>query len=504
MPDSHTLAAVDLGSNSFRLEIGRVSGDQIYTLDTLREPVRLAAGLSKDKTLDRDSQTRALDALERFGERLRGFSRNQVRAVATNTFRVARNGEALLRNAEKRLGFPIEVIAGREEARLIYFGVAHLLAPGTARRLVVDIGGGSTELIIGTGYAPEVLESVYIGCVSTSVNFFAAHEYDKSAFRQAELAARRELEVVSETYRNLGWAEAIGSSGTARALAELLEANGLSGHGITRDGLERLRGVLIRAGRAANLRLEGLKADRVPVLAGGLAIMCAVFDELGIERMAVSDGALRTGVLYDLLGRANQEDMRETTVREFTQRYAVNERHAQRVHALAVKLWRELSGSLKQAVVPPMCDGLDHPERLLHWAAALHEVGRSIAHNGFHKHSAYILSNADMPGFSKREQRALSLIALAHTGKLPKIRNEVQHEDDWRLVACMRLAALLYRSRNSAQSPPVRLLYEKKSYRLEVPRGWLEANPLTEYDLRQEIEEWRRLGYELALVQAGR
>ncbi len=504
MTDRQSLAAVDLGSNSFRLEIGRVSGNQIYTLDALREPVRLAAGLTRDKTLDKESQARALETLDRFGERLRGFSRRQVRAVATNTFRVARNGEALLRSAEARLGFPIEVIAGREEARLIYFGVAHLLAPGNARRLVVDIGGGSTELIIGSGYSPEVLESIYIGCVSTSVKFFPAQEYDKSAFRQAELAARREIEVVSDAYRSRGWSEAIGSSGTARALAELLEANKLSEHGITRDALDRLRAVMIKAGRAGNLRLDGLKPDRVPVLAGGLAIMCAVFDELGVERMAVSDGALRTGVLYDLLGRANDEDMRDTTVREFMQRYAVSEPHAQQVSALAVQLWRDLSDSLKQPIAPPMIEGLEHAERLLQWSAALHEVGRSLAHNGFHKHSAYILSNADMPGFSKREQRALSLIALAHTGKLPKIKGEVQHEDDWRLVACVRLAALLYRSRNHAQVPPVRLAYEKKAYRLDVTRAWLEANPLTEYDLRQEIEEWRRLGYELTLVHGGR
>ena len=278
MVEPQILAAVDLGSNSFRLEIGRVAGDQIYPLDALREPVRLASGLDRDKQLTPEAYDRGLATLERFGERLRSFPPERVRAVATNTLRVARNAKSFLRDAEARLGFPIEVIGGREEARLIYFGVAHLLAPGPARRLVVDIGGGSTEIIVGTGYTPEVLESVYVGCVSYSMRFFGDGRYDRSAFKQAELAARRELEVVSQAMRKRGWSEAIGSSGTARALAELCEANSFS-VGITRDGLERLRAALIKAGDASALRLAGLKPDRVPVLGGGLAIMLAVFAE---------------------------------------------------------------------------------------------------------------------------------------------------------------------------------------------------------------------------------
>ena len=486
------LAAVDLGSNSFRLEIGRVAGPQIYTLDALREPVRLASGLDRDKQLSREAFDRGLATLERFGERLRGFRADQVRAVATNTLRVARNARAFLRDGEARLGFPIEVIGGREEARLIYFGVAHLLQPGPARRLVVDIGGGSTELVIGSGHKPELLESVYVGCVGYSLRFFPEGVYDKSAFKQAELAARRELEVVSKAMRKHGWSEAIGSSGTARALAELCEANGFSDQGITADGLERLKSSLLRAGNTANLKLLSLKPDRGPVLAGGLAIMLAVFAELGLRAMSTSEGALRTGVLYDLLGRTQREDMRETTVREFMLRYQVDGAHAERVAATALELWRGLAAAAPATTA--------NTERALRWAALVHEIGLSISHNGYHKHSAYVLSNADMPGFSRKEQARIAALVLGHTGKLPKMRDLIEAEDDWQLVLALRLAAVLYRSRAEQPAPELRLAADKRADLLRVQRSWLEGNPLTEYDLRQEVEEWQRVGKDLRLL----
>lgn len=499
MADPQILAAVDLGSNSFRLEIGRVSGGQIYTLDALREPVRLASGLNREKQLTREAFDRGIATLDRFGERLRGMPPENVRAVATNTLRVARNAKSFLQDGERRLGFPIEVIGGREEARLIYFGVAHLLEPGPSRRLVVDIGGGSTEVIIGTGHVPEVLESVYVGCVSYSLRFFDGGRYDKGAFKQAELAARRELEVVSQALRKRGWVEAIGSSGTARALAELCEANGFSGPAMTHEGLERLKAALLKAGDASALRLVGLKADRIPVLAGGLSIMLAVFAELGVTSMSVSDGALRTGVLYDLLGRAHREDMREVTVRDFMQRYQVENAHAERVSTTALQFWRELDKPNDSADVA-RADRFDDGQRILRWASLLHEIGLSLSHNGYHKHSAYMLSNADMPGFSRREQARIAALVLGHTGKLPKMRDLIEAEDDWRLVLCLRLSALLYRSRNEQPLPPVALSADKRAYALEIPRPWLDGNPLTEYDLRLEIEEWHRLGKDLKLA----
>jgi exopolyphosphatase/guanosine-5'-triphosphate,3'-diphosphate pyrophosphatase len=492
------LAAVDLGSNSFRMEIGRVAGDRIYTTDAMREPVRLASGLTADKLLTPEAATRALATLERFGERLRGMDKRQVRAVATNTLRVARNAPAFLQRAERALGFPIEVIAGREEARLIYFGVAHLLEPGTTRRLVVDIGGGSTELIVGTGYVPEVMESVYVGCVSWSMRFFPGDLYDKAGFKQAELAARRAMEPIAKGIRSRGWSEAIGSSGTARALADLIEQNGFADHGITAEGLDRLRATMLKAGSAADLKLVGLKPDRVPVLAGGLAIMLAAFSEFDLATMSVSDGALRTGVLYDLLGRTSDEDKREATVRDLMRRYEVDETHAMAVAALARSLWQGLVDS-RLASDSRLLDGAEAGDRVLRWAAMTHEIGLTISHNGYHKHSAYILSNADLPGFSRREQAALAALVLGHTGKLPKVRALIEAEEDWRLVLCLRLAAVMFRSRNYGKLPAVTLAAGRRGYVLGVPRSWLEANPLTEYDLREEMAEWRRLGKDVEL-----
>ncbi len=343
----HLLAAVDLGSNSFRLIVGRVeetpAGSQIYQVDevdALREPVRLGGGLSKDKMLDRASQVRGWDALKRFGERLRDFHPDQVCAVATNTLRVAKNAHDFLAEAEAALGFPIEVIAGREEARLIYAGAAHSVPASAGKRLVVDIGGGSTEFIIGSHYTPIHMESLYIGCVSHSRQFFSAGNVDEYTMRQAELAAKREIQIISSEYKQTGWDQAIGSSGTARALAELVEANDFNDpsitHGISRGGLEKLKRALIKAENVNRLKLIALKPDRIPVLTGGLSIMLGVFEELGIEYVDTTDGALRLGVLYDLLGRSQHQDMRTVTVEGFKRRYGVDSAQADRIGELAI------------------------------------------------------------------------------------------------------------------------------------------------------------------------
>ena len=324
MARQETLAAVDLGSNSFHLQISRVVDGQIYPLDSLREVVRIGAGLTADKRIDRATQARALEALRRFGERLRGFPRQSVRAVGTNTLRVAKNAPQFLREARQELGFPIEVIAGREEARLIYLGVAHSMPPAPHQRLVIDVGGGSTEFIIGAGLEPQLTESLYMGCVSYSLKYFPEGRIDKSRFKAAELAARQELAGIALAYRALGWQEAVGSSGTARSIETILRENGLAAQGITREGVERLRGLLAKHERADPDRIAGLRASRAPVLPGGLAILGAVLDELGVEEMAVSDGALRHGVLYDLLGRVQHRDLRAATVAQFGRRYHVD------------------------------------------------------------------------------------------------------------------------------------------------------------------------------------
>ncbi len=489
------IAAVDLGSNSFRLQVGRVVGNQIYPLDSLKDPVRLAAGLTPDKKLDAPSQARGLEALARFGERLRGLDPGAVRAVATNTLRVAKNAPQFLAQAEAALGFPIEVIAGREEARLIYLGVAHTLPNPKTQQLVVDIGGGSTEFIIGKNFRPRQLESLYMGCVSYSLKYFPDGNVDKRSMKEAELAARNELQAIVKNYRDIGWEEAVGSSGTAKAIADLLELNKFSDSGINRAGLEHLRSLLIVAGNANRLTLDGLRQDRVPVLPGGIAIMSAVFREFGLEQMTFSDGALRLGVLYDLLGRYHHEDLREATVTQFMQRYEVDQRQAERVSRTALLLLCQIA---------PECSKEDDPDaQFLAWAARLHEIGISVAHSSYHKHSAYILANADMPGFSRHDQSRLSRIVLGHRGKLERVQSATQVGREWLLIFCLRIATLLHRSRKDATLPDIGTAQSGKGYQLSFDKAWLDDSPLTLAALTEEQQQWQAMGMPLRIKELG-
>ncbi|MGH8704683.1 MAG: exopolyphosphatase [Burkholderiales bacterium] len=489
------LASVDLGSNSFHLLVGRVVEGQIYPLDSLREAVRLGAGLTAEKRIDRATQARALEALERFGERLRGLPRQTVRAVGTNTLRVAKNASQFLREARAALGFPIEVIAGREEARLIYLGVAHSMPPAPHKRLVVDIGGGSTEFIIGTGLEPELTESLYMGCVSYSLRYFPEGRIDKPRMKAAELAARQELAGMVRDYKGLGWQEAVGSSGTARAIEAILRESGYAEEGITREALERLRGQLIKHEKADPDRIAGLRPNRVPVLPGGVAILNAVLREFEIESLKVSEGALRHGVLYDLLGRVEHRDMREATVAQFLRRYHVDAAHAARVQALALGIYDTLAAARRDEAVRE-----DDPDRMmLGWAARLAEVGLSVAHAQYHKHSAYILSNADMPGFSRMEQQRLSRLVLAQRGKLGKIQDAGLEGGDWALVFALRIAALVLRSRAETRFPLLRVAGDEAGYALDLPQAWLEENPMTAAALESETERWKAIGIKLAV-----
>ena len=487
------LAAVDLGSNSFHLQVGRVVGGQIYPLDAVREVVRLGAGLTSEKRIDRATQARALEALQRIGERLRGLPRDAVRAVGTNTLRVAKNAPQFLREARAALGFPIEVIAGREEARLIYLGVAHSVPPSPRNRLVVDIGGGSTEFIIGRGLEPLLTESLYMGCVSYSLGHFPDGRVDKGRMRTAELAARQELAGMVRAYRDAGWQEATGSSGTARALETLLRENGFADDGITLEGLERLKGLLLKHERADPDRIAGLRKDRVPVLPGGLAIMLAAFEELKIERMSVSDGALRHGVLYDLLGRVQHHDMRAATVAQFVRRYHVDAAQAERVRALALRILEAVSVENRDE------KDADADRLMLDWAARLAEIGLSVAHAQYHKHSAYILSNADMPGFSRMEQQRLARIVLAHRGKLGKMQDAGLEGSDWTLVFALRVAALVLRNRTDARFPLLRASGDRSGYSIDLPQAWLEENPLAAAALEAETENWESVDLRFAV-----
>jgi len=478
-----TLAVVDLGSNSFRLEIGRVEGDQIFRLDTWRETIRFGAGMDERGRLTSHARRVALACLTRFRERLSGLHPSAVRAVATNTFRVARNAAAFLPQAEAALGFPIDIIAGHEEARLIYLGVAHVLPPSTEPRLVIDIGGGSTEFIIGRGLTPERLESLKLGCVNLSQRFFGDGALRADAFAAAETHARAEIEAIAQEFGRERWREAYASSGTALALAAILEENGLSSGGITPEGLARLRKRMVGAGHMARLTLNGLKPERAPVLPGGFAIMAAAMAELSVPRLNPVGGALRLGVLYDLLGRTGRRDSRVATAERFVERYHVDRAHAERVADMARALYMKATPRPDPAAA-----------QRLEWAALLHEVGYTVSHISFHKHSAYILENADMPGFSAQEQRQLAVLVHGCRGGLSKMEPALHDTQMMAQVLALRLAVLFHHARRAIDAPRI-VLSAGRTIRFAVPARWLKRHPLTLHLLIKEREEWTALGF---------
>ncbi len=486
------IAAIDLGSNSFHMIVAREVDGELQIRDRLREMVRLAAGMGADGRLDRAARVRALDCLSRFGQRLRGFGSGTVRAVGTNTLRKARSPN-FLRDAEEALGHPIEVISGLEEARLIYLGVSHGLPLSDETRLIVDIGGGSTELILGRRFEPLELESLYMGCVSFSQRYFPKGHISARGMREAVIAARQELLVIENHYRGIGWSEAVGASGTIKSVGEIARSMGWCDDGITLEAMQRLTQELVAAGHVQKLQLKGLNEERLPVVAGGAAVLLAIFEALDIKQMQVSDWALREGLLYDLLGRQRQEDVRERTIAALSDRYRVDLAQVARVENTATGIFRQVAEAWA-------LQG-EAREQLLIWAARLHEIGLAIAHSGYHKHGAYLLANSDMPGFSNNEQQLLAVLVRAHRRKLSEsLFSELptaQRQCLRRLTILLRMAVLLHRSHSAGELPEIGFSARGKTLRLRFPRGWLAEHPLTEADLAQEALHLKSVGYTL-------
>jgi exopolyphosphatase / guanosine-5'-triphosphate,3'-diphosphate pyrophosphatase len=479
-PSEDTLAAADLGSNSFHLIVAGLRQGQLQVLDRLREPVRLAAGLDKHQRLHPEARARALACLERFGQRLRHLPARNVRVVGTNALRQAQGTGGFLRDAEAAIGHPIEIISGVEEARLIYLGVSHSLPDAGGRRLVVDIGGGSTELIIGEGFEALYPESLYMGCVSFSERYFPDGQLGKEGWRGAEIAAGLELRPVQDRFRRLGWESVAGASGTIRAIREVLQTNQWCEQGISRDGLQKLRKALQQVEHVDALNLPGLAEERKPVLAGGVVILWTLFDTLGIEQMRVSDGALREGLLYDAIGRIQQVDVRERTVNSLMERYHVDTAHASQVEQTALRLFDQVRKDWK-------LEDDEYPA-MLRWAARLHEIGLVIAHSGYQKHGAYLLANSDLPGFSRREQSLLAVLVLGHRRKFPVSGFDSHGKAAQRLCVLLRLAILLHRSRGPEEPPAISLRPNGTSLELVFPEAWLAQHPMTEADLAREVE----------------
>lgn len=490
------VAALDMGSNSFHLVVARLDGGTVKVVDRVRETVRLAAGLDDQGCLTADAEEAALVALERLGQRLRELPTGSVRAVGTNTLRQARNSKEFLRRASAALGHDVEVISGYEEARLIYLGVAHSIADDGAQRLVVDIGGGSTEFILGRGFVPEIMESLHMGCVSLTDAYFPDGAISKKRMQKAMLAAERELEPIRERFRKQGWQRALGASGTIKAIDSVLEANGWSEQGITAAGLKKLRKAVIDAGSIGKLNLKGLSERRAQVLPGGLAVLSGAFEALGIERMEYADGALREGALYDLLGRIRHEDVRARTVEAMAERYHVDRAQVASVRATALDFLAQARGAWQL--------GDEHNERLLSWAAELHEIGLDISHSGYHKHGAYIISHADMAGFSREEQRLLAALVGVHRRKF---RNKAFDElpGDWaragrRLAVLLRMAVVLQRGRHQDTLPDIGLTVREDKVGLRFPAGWLDDHPLAAADLDEEASFLAGGGFELSFA----
>jgi exopolyphosphatase/guanosine-5'-triphosphate,3'-diphosphate pyrophosphatase len=482
--NSRTLAAVDLGSNSFHMIVARLDeSGTLSIIDRLRETVRLGGGLKANGKLSRESMESALECTERFGQRVRALPRGDVRVVGTNTLRVAKNAEDFLRAAEENFGHPIEVISGREEARLIYLGVAHGRAARTGKRLVADIGGGSTELIIGEGKESERRESLYTGCVSASRKYFDDGVISQKRMTRAIIDSELVFYPVARYMRAGNWEEAVGCSGTIKSIRNIVHAEGWCESGITLDALYKLQNKMVRQGSVEKLDLESLKPDRAPVLPGGVVILTAIFETLGISQMRVSDQALREGLLYDLVGRLRHQDAREATVQSAMQRWNLDVGHANNVTSTVKNLFNQVRADW----------GLTHEHRdMLIWAAQLHEIGLQISHGAYHKRGAYILTHADLPGFSRPEQAMLAALVLSHRQRFRMNAFEDLVEPvrmpSVRLCVLLRLAVLFHRGRTDEQVPEVAIKVEKNFVELHFPYGWLDQHPLTQADLGKEYD----------------
>lgn len=494
-PRPQAVAAVDLGSNSFHMIVARIDGGQIRVVDRLQEMVRLAAGLDVHSRLTRVARERALMCLARFGERLRDMPRGSVRVVGTSTLRRARDIAKFLARAEHALGHPIEVISGQEEARLIYQGVARELPDENQRRLVIDIGGGSTELIVGQGQRALLTESLSVGCVALSYAHFEGGHISAKAWRNAETVARLELTPIETRFRAAGWGAVYGSSGTIRAVGMVVQTQGWAEGEITLTSLERLRDALLAAGNVEHLMLAGLSMERAPVFAGGVAILRVLFEALGIERLRVSSGALREGLLYDLVGRIGHADIREQTIRDMSARYGVDMAQAERVATTALACFAQVAAGW----------GLDErAAQLLGWAARLHEVGLAIAHTKYHRHGAYLVEHSDLAGFSCQEQRLLAVLIRGHRRRLADdLLDELprpQRRNARYLCVLLRLAVLLHRGRGDMSPAAPRLIPDKRSLTLRLPVKWRDQHPLTREDLQREVEYLKAARFTLAVL----
>ena len=493
-PQTETYAAIDLGSNSFHLLVVRRDHGELRVLDRIKEMVRLGGGLDEHGNLDPETKKSALDCLARFGQRLRGIPANNMRAVGTQTFRRLNNANEFLLAAEQMLECPIDIISGREEARLIYLGVTQWVEKHPLKQLVMDIGGGSTELIIGEGLEPVQMESMQFGCVSTTQRFFADGQITKKRLRKAQRAVAAELQEIQSLYRNTGWQKAIGSSGTLRSAANICVMNGWSKKGITQEALVSLKAKALSFKHIDDIDIKGLMSQRQPVFIGGLAVILACFEALNIAELVISPYALREGLLQDLIGRLEHKDPRDHTVKSFMTRFAVDEAQVDRVQATALKLYDQLTAELSLVA--------GH-RKLLTWASGLHELGLSLSHQSYQQHSAYLIDASDMAGFSRQEQLYLATLVGYQRRAIPANYAAKLPERLWQGLniglVCLRLAWVFCRTRDDAAIPEFRIKLLGNNLNLYLPADWMESHPLTIADLGFEQKALQATGLDLKI-----
>jgi exopolyphosphatase / guanosine-5'-triphosphate,3'-diphosphate pyrophosphatase len=481
------LAAVDVGSNSFRLEIGRADGSHIERRGYWKEIVRLAAGLDENNRLSKKAIETASECLARINERLRDMSPPQVRAVGTQTLRQALNAGEFLLEAQNALGFPIEIISGREEARLVFEGCMHSLAQSQKRRLVVDIGGASSEVIVGRSFESDKAESFKVGCLNVTLKFFPSGVIDRPSLRRAQVACEAEFEEAQSYFGRGRWDEAYGTSGTIGAVSVVLRDQGWTDGTVTMPGLTRLRQSLLAVGDVRRVRFDGIKQERAAVLAGGVAVLMAIFETFGVSELRTAKGGLRLGVLYDLLGRRESHDIRDATVERWQLRFGADRTQAERVAQTALKLF--------QAMVPSA--GEEAVKRLLR-AAELHEVGSAVSHGDYHKHSAYLIEHGDLPGFSTSDQRDIAELVLGQRGNLRKVSTLLEEPERAAALLALRLAVILHHARNDVVCEGWTLRFAR-SIELGLDPVWLDQHPLTRHLLEEEAEQWQRVGVRFTL-----
>ncbi len=487
----NTYAAIDLGSNSFHMAVANTTASHLQMIDKVRQPVRLGSGLDKNNNIDKPTMDRALECLAIFQQRLRGVPREQIRAVGTNTLRRARNAEKLNNAAEELLGIPIEIISGREEARLIYAGVTYGINDKN-KRLVIDIGGGSTEFIIGTETKPLLMESINMGCVSATQRWFAAQSKPEKHFERAIRRSRLELQPLTKTYLKQGWDQCVGSSGTIKAAERILIETGLTDRGITRAALEEFIALLQKKGTSALDSLKSITDDRRAVILGGISVLLAAFRALDIDRMLVSHRALREGVIVDLAGHSLHTHVRKNAIEEMQRRFQVDNDQAKRVYHTAASLFEQVKKPWKMT---------RQHQTTLESACLLHEIGLSVSHVQYHKHGDYLLRHADMLGFSRREQRIIAALVRNHRRKISKdVMDQMslsERTSYQRMLAVLRLSILFHRTRGMSDPPEMKVRTPENQLCLGISRQWLDDNPLTGADLFDEIKHLSALGLTL-------